>query len=164
MVKPKRVLEVGTAIGFSSILMSECLEPGSIITTIENYGKRIPVARENFRRAGKETVITLLEGDAREVMKGLEPYYDFYFYGCCKGPVHSFSPGGHASAFCWRTLVSDNVLQDGDVIESRYAVTRRDRTIHSRMRQYLWELKHMDALETVVLPIGDGVTISTRLK
>ena len=59
-------------------------------------------------------------------------------------------------------LVSDNVLQDGDIVQSRYAVTRRNRTIHSRMREYLWELTHNDALETVVLPVGDGVTISTK--
>ena len=122
------------------------------------------MARENFRRAGKEKVITLLEGDAREVMKGLEPSYDFIFMDAAKGQYIHFLPEVMRLLPVGGTLVSDNVLQDGDVIESRYAVTRRDRTIHSRMRQYLWELKHMDALETAVLPIGDGVTISTRLK
>ena len=59
-------------------------------------------------------------------------------------------------------LVSDNVLQEGDIIESRYAVERRNRTIHSRMREYLYTLKHMDELETAILPIGDGVAVSTR--
>ena len=61
-------------------------------------------------------------------------------------------------------LVSDNVLQEGDIIESRYAVTRRNRTIHARMREYLYELKHNDALETAILPVGDGVTVSVKRK
>lgn len=164
MVKPKRVLEVGTAVGFSAILMSECLESTSTVTTIENYDKRIPVARRNFKRAGKEDVITLLEGDAMEVMKGLKPHYDFIFVDAAKGQYIRFLPEIMRLLPVGGTLVSDNVLQDGDVIESRYAVTRRDRTIHSRMREYLWALKHMEELETAVLPIGDGVTVSTRLK
>ena len=61
-------------------------------------------------------------------------------------------------------LISDNVLQDGDVVQSRFAVQRRNRTIHSRMREYLYELKHMEEFETAVIPIGDGVTISTRIR
>ena len=162
MVKPKRVLEVGTAVGFSAIMMSECLESTSTVTTIENYDKRIPVARRNFKRAGKEDVITLLEGDAMEVMKGLKPHYDFIFVDAAKGQYIRFLPEIMRLLPVGGTLVSDNV--DGDVIESRYAVTRRDRTIHSRMREYLWALKHMEELETAVLPIGDGVTVSTRLK
>ena len=60
-------------------------------------------------------------------------------------------------------LVSDNVLQDGDVVQSRFAVTRRNRTIHARMREYLYELKHHPLLETVVLPVGDGVTVSLKV-
>ena len=59
-------------------------------------------------------------------------------------------------------MVSDNVLQDGDVLQSRFAVTRRNRTIHARMRDYLYELKHNDALVTALLPLGDGVAISTK--
>ena len=61
-------------------------------------------------------------------------------------------------------LVSDNVLQDGDIIESRYAVTRRNRTIHTRMRDYLYQLKHMEGLQTSIIPIGDGVTVSVRVQ
>ena len=61
-------------------------------------------------------------------------------------------------------LVSDNVLHDGDILESRYAITRRDRTIHSRMREYLYELKHNEQLQTDILPIGDGITVSVRIR
>lgn len=164
MTKPKKILEVGTAVGFSALLMSECMDADAKIVTIENYDKRIPIARQNFKRAGKEDVITLLEGDAAQVMTTLEPGFDFIFMDAAKGQYIHFLPEVMRLLNVGGTLVSDNVLQDGDVVESRYAVTRRNRTIHSRMREYLWELTHMDNFETVVLPIGDGVTISTRTK
>ena len=162
MQKPMNILEVGTAIGFSALVMSEYAPEGSHITTIEKYEKRIPIARENFRRAGKEDKITLIEGDALEVMKGLTGSYDFIFMDAAKGQyihylpevLRLLSPGG--------LLVSDNVMQDGDVIESRFAVERRNRTIHSRMREYLYELKHNDELFTSVIPLGDGVALSVR--
>ncbi len=132
------------------------------ITTIENYQKRIPIAQENFRKAGKCQVIELLEGDAAQVLKTLTEPYDFIFMDAAKGQYIHFlkdvmrllEPGG--------VLVSDNVLQEGDIIESRFAVTRRNRTIHKRMRDYLYELTHMEELTTSVLPVGDGVTVSVR--
>ena len=160
--KPGAVLEVGTAIGFSAVLMGECLPKDSHITTIEKYEKRIPIARENFRRAGMEEKITLLEGDAAEVMKEMEGPYDFIFMDAAKGQYIHFLPEVLRLLADGGILVSDNVLQDGDVVESRYAVVRRNRTIHSRMREYLLTLKHMDGLETIVLPIGDGMTISVK--
>lgn len=160
--KPGRVLEVGTAIGFSAILMGECLPDDSHITTIEKYEKRIPVARENFKRAGMEEKITLIEGDASEVLKELSGSFDFIFMDAAKGQYIHFFPEVMRLLRSGGILVSDNVLQDGDVVESRYAVVRRNRTIHSRMREYLWTLKHMDSLETIVLPIGDGMTVSVK--
>ena len=162
MNRPARVLEVGTAVGFSAILMSEYLPEGSHITTIENYEKRIPIARNNFKRAGKEEQITLIEGDALEVMKTLEGPYDFIFMDAAKGQYIHFMPEILRLLKPEGILVSDNVLQDGDIIESHYAVTRRNRTIHKRMREYLYELTHNDSLTTSVLPIGDGVTISIK--
>ena len=162
--KPGAVLEVGTAIGFSAVLMAECLTGDSHITTIEKYEKRIPIARRNFQRAGMEAKITLLEGDAAEVMKGLDGPYDFIFMDAAKGQYIRFLPEVLRLLAPGGLLVSDNVLQDGDVVESRYAVVRRNRTIHSRMREYLWTLKHMDGLETMVLPIGDGMTVSVKEK
>lgn len=161
--KPYRILEIGTAVGYSSILMSECLEPGASITTVEKYEKRIPIARENIKRAGKEGCITLIEGDAIEVMKTLDPGFDFIFMDAAKGQYIHFLPEVLRLLKKGGILVSDNVLQDGDIVESRFAVTRRNRTIHSRMRDYLWQLKHMKEFETAVLTVGDGVTISTKL-
>lgn len=162
--KPKSILEVGTAIGFSALLMSEYAPEGCHITTIEKYEKRIPVARENFKRAGKEGQITLLEGDAAEILKELNSAYDFIFMDAAKGQYIHFLPDILRLLSAEGLLISDNVLQDGNIIESRFAVTRRDRTIHSRMREYLYELMHSEELETCILPVGDGVTLSTKLR
>lgn len=160
--KPMSILEVGCAIGFSALLMSEYAPEGCRITTIENYEKRIPVARKNFARAGKTDVITLLEGDAADILKDLEGPYDFIFMDAAKGQYIRFLPETLRLLEPGGLLVSDNVLQDGDVMESRFVVTRRNRTIHSRMREYLYELTHNEMLETVVLPVGDGVTVSVK--
>lgn len=160
--KPLKILEVGTAVGFSALLMSEYAPKDCRITTIENYEKRIPIARENFRRAGKEDVITLIEGDAAEVLKTLEGTYDFVFMDAAKGQYIHYLPDVMRLLAPGGVLVSDNVMQDGDVIESRFAVERRNRTIHARMREYLYELKHNEALETSIIPLGDGVAVSVR--
>ena len=161
--KPARILEVGTAVGFSAILMAEYNPADCQITTIENYEKRIPIARENFRRARKEEQITLLEGDAADILKTLKEPYDFIFMDAAKGQYIHFMPDVLRLLSKDGVLVSDNVLQDGDIIESRFVVTRRNRTIHKRMRDYLYELTHNDELVTAVLPIGDGITVSTRI-
>ena len=162
--KPKSILEVGTAIGFSALLMKEYTPEGCQITTIEKYEKRIPVARENFARAGAEDAITLLEGDAAEILRTLEGSYDMIFMDAAKGQYIHFLPDILRLLTPGGLLVSDNVLQDGDIIESRFAVTRRNRTIHSRMRDYLYELTHCLELETTILPVGDGVTLSVKIR
>ena len=160
--RPMRILEVGAAVGFSSILMSEYMPEGGHITTIENYDKRIPIARANFRRAGKEEQIDLIEGDALEVMHGLEGPYDLIFVDAAKGQYIHYLPEVMRLLGTDGVLVSDNVLQEGDIIESRFAVERRNRTIHSRMREYLYELKHHDQLQTSIIPLGDGVALSVK--
>ena len=160
--RPMRILEVGAAVGFSSILMSEYMPEGGHITTIENYDKRIPIARANFKRAGKEEQIDLIEGDALEVMHGLEGPYDLIFVDAAKGQYIHYLPEVMRLLGTDGVLVSDNVLQEGDIIESRFAVERRNRTIHSRMREYLYELKHHDQLQTSIIPLGDGVAVSVK--
>ena len=154
MKKPMRVLEVGTAVGFSALLMSDYLPEGGHITTIENYEKRIPIARENFRRAGKEEKITLIEGDATEVLAEMEGTFDFIFMDAAKGQYIHYLPNVLRLLSDGGCLVSDNVMQDGDIIESRFAVERRNRTIHARMREYLYELKHREDLVTSIIPLN----------
>lgn len=160
--RPMRILEAGTAVGFSALLMNAYAPEGCHITTIENYEKRIPIARENFRRARKEEAITLVEGDALEVMKGLEGPFDLIFMDAAKGQYIHYMPEAVRLLRKGGLLVSDNVLQDGDILESRFAVERRNRTIHSRMREYLYELKHDERLLTSIVPLGDGIALSVK--
>lgn len=190
MHKPMRILEVGTAIGFSALLMSEYAPKACHITTIEKYEKRIPLAVENLKRAGKfdeagsmictigegrfspqenavaigkqDGSITLIEGDAVEVLASLEGTYDLIFMDAAKGQYINFLPDILRLLPEGGLLLSDNVLQDGDVLQSRFAVTRRNRTIHARMRDYLYTLTHHEQLATTILPVGDGITMSVK--
>ena len=163
MNRPLNILEVGCAVGFSALLMAYYSDKDTKITTIEKFEKRIPIAKENFIKYDSDNKITLLEGDATEILKTLSPGYDFIFMDAAKGQYINFLPDCLRILNSGGLLVSDNVLQDGDVIESRFAVTRRDRTIHARMREYLYELKHNEALNTVILTVGDGMTLSVKL-
>ena len=158
--KPGAILEVGTAVGYSALLMAGVMPDSCRITTIEKYGPRILAARENFKKAGVEDRVTLMEGDAGEILKSLKGPYDLIFMDAAKGQyihwlsdiIRLMAPGA--------MLFSDNVLQEGTIVQSRYGVERRDRTIHGRMREYLYRLKHMEELETAIVPVGDGVALS----
>lgn len=162
--QPLNVLELGCAVGYSAILMSEYLPEGGHITTIENYDKRIQQAKINISEAGADGKITLLEGDAMEVMAELKSEsYDFVFMDAAKAQYINFLPEVLRLMKPGAILIADNVLQDGDIIESRYGIVRRNRTIHSRMREYMFQVKHMDELETTIVPIGDGITMSVKI-
>ena len=160
--RPARILEVGTAVGFSTLLMCEYGPAGVKIVTIESYEKRIAAARENFRRAGREKQITLLEGDAGAVLKSLGEPFDLVFMDAAKGQYINWLPDVKRLLLPGGVLLSDNVLQEGDLLESHYLVERRNRTIHKRMREYLFALTHDPELETTILPIGDGCALSVR--
>ena len=161
--KPKRILELGTAVGYSAILMSECIDEDGKITTIENYEKRIVEAKKNIELSGKGQIIELLEGDATEVMKTLpSQQFDFVFMDAAKAQYIYFLPEVLRLMKKGAVLITDNVLQEGDLIESRFVVERRDRTIHKRIREYLEVVKNHEELETSIVPIGDGITISVK--
>ena len=149
--QPKRILEVGTAVGFSTLLMCEYGPEDLQIVTIEN-----------FRKAERESQITLLEGDAGEILKGLNGFFDMIFMDAAKGQYINWLPDVKRLMKKGSVLISDNVLQEGDIIESHYLVERRNRTIYKRMREYLYQLKHDPALVTSILPLGDGVTVSVK--
>ncbi len=160
ITKPTAILEIGTAVGFSAILMASYGSPESHITTIESYEKRIPVARENFRLAGVEDRITLLAGDAAEILPRLTESYDLIFLDAAKGQYIRWLPDLRKRMRPGSVLIADNVLQEGDIIESHYLVERRNRTIYKRMREFLRAVEDDPGLDTCVLPIGDGITLS----
>ncbi len=163
MQKPETILEVGTAVGFSAILMATYAPKGCRISTIENYEKRFPIAEENFAASGFGEQIEFIKGDAEDVLKDLAAQnrtYDMVFMDAAKGQYGHFYESIYDMLHPGSILLSDNVLQDGDIVESRFAVTRRNRTIHSRMREYLYMLTHSEELVTDILPVGDGVALS----
>ena len=162
--KPTKILEVGTAVGFSALLMAKYTPEDTRIVTIEKYEKRIPVAKANFQAAGMDHRITLLEGDALEILREMEDSFDFIFMDAAKGQYIHFYPEVMRLLAPEGILVSDNVLQEGDLIESHFAVERRNRTIYKRMREYLYVLKHDERLETSILPVGDGAAVSYKMK
>ncbi len=167
--QPKRILEVGTAIGFSALFMSEYTNSDSKITTIEKVPMRLVEAEKNLSNEvyKHKDKITLIKGEALEILKGLvqeKEEYDFIFLDAAKAQYMSFLPELMKLLSERGILVTDNVLQDGTVINSRYSITRRDRTIHSRMREFLYTISHMEELETIILPVGDGIAVSYRIK
>ena len=162
--KPTKILEVGTAVGFSALLMAKYTPEDTRIVTIEKYEKRIPVAKANFQAAGMDHRITLLEGDALEILREMEDSFDFIFMDAAKWQYIHFYPEVMRLLAPEGILVSDNVLQEGDLIESHFAVERRNRTIYKRMREYLYVLKHDERLETSILPVGDGAAVSYKMK
>ncbi len=157
---PVHILEIGTAIGYSALVMAGCT--GGDILTMENYEKRIPIARSNIERAGLSDRIRLMEGDAGELLAGLSVSFDFIFLDAAKGQYINWLPDIVRLMDRGAILFADNVLQDLTVLESRFTVERRERTTHSRMREFLYAIKHDERLESSVLPIGDGVSISVR--
>lgn len=165
--KPRRILEVGTAIGFSALFMSEHSPKDCKITTIEKYPKYLMEARANLANQASpyRDKISLREGEALEILGELvaaKEKYDFIFLDAAKAQYMKFFPSLMELMEEDGLLITDNVLQDGTVVNSRYSIVRRDRTIHSRMREYLYEITHMDELETVILPVGDGLALTYR--
>ncbi len=170
--KPKNILEVGTAVGFSAILMAQYSQSDCHITTIEKYEKRIPVAKDNFLKSGFNDKITLIEGDAKDILNELlenengddkfAGRYDMIFMDAAKGQYINFLPNAVKLLKKGGVLITDNVLQDDTVIQSKFTVVRRDRTIHKRMREYIRALMQSDELTTDILQLGDGISVSVK--
>ena len=163
--KPKRILEIGAAIGFSSLYMKEYAPADCRITTIEKVEMRLVEARKNLK---DKDGIELIEGDAAEVLKkladrGEQEQFDWVFLDAAKGQYLSWLPDIMKLLRKGGLLITDNVLLEGTIAESKFAIERRDRTIHMRMREFLYELTHREDIETVILPVGDGVALSVKM-
>lgn len=163
MKKPMQILEIGTAVGYSSIYMSKYIDEGAKITTIELDEDRVKIAKTNIEKMNKSDTIMVLQGDAYDVLKTLpDNSYDFAFVDAAKGQYINYYPDVMRVMKAGGVIVSDNVLQDGDVLESHFTVDKRNRTIHDRMREYLYTITHDDRLDTAILSVGDGVAISIK--
>jgi len=163
MKKPMQILEIGTAVGYSSIYMSKYIDEGAKITTIELDEDRVKIAKTNIEKMNKSDTIMVLQGDAYDVLKTLpDNLYDFAFVDAAKGQYINYYPDVMRVMKAGGVIVSDNVLQDGDVLESHFTVDKRNRTIHDRMREYLYTITHDDRLDTAILSVGDGVAISIK--
>lgn len=162
MKQPEKILEIGTAVGYSSLFMLSVVASAQV-TTMELDEKRIKKAKENINRMGKQDKINILEGDAYELLKTLpDEYYDFIFVDAAKAQYINYLPDVKRVAKHSAVIITDNVLQEGDVLESHFLVEKRNRTIHDRMREYLYAITHDGELVTSVLSVGDGMAVSVK--
>lgn len=162
---PKNILEVGTAIGFSASLLCEYMPENCHLTTIEKVPMRIVEAEKNLAALKRKQDVTFLTGDAEDVLRSLKEQgnqYDFVFMDAAKAQYMSFLKEILPMLPAGALLITDNVLQEGSIVESKYSITRRDRTIHMRMREYLYELKHKECLTTSIVAVGDGMALSVK--
>lgn len=162
LIRPRRILELGTATGYSAIFMSKAAEELEVIDTIEDWKPRISEAAANIEKAGLREKINLIEGDALEVMKKLKEAYDLVFIDAAKGQYPDYLQEAVRLTHKGSVILADNILQGGEILESRFSVERRDRTIHKRLREYLDRVSMDKRLVTSIVPIGDGLTFSVR--
>lgn len=166
--KPKQILELGTAIGYSTLIMSEYSSKNTKIDTVENYKPRIKVAKKNIKLYDKYKKISLYDMDVADFLKKKIKTnknisaYDFIFLDAAKAQYIVWLPDIISLMKKGAILIADNVLRDGDILESRYTIRKRDRTIHKRMREYIYEICHNDSLDSYILDIGDGLTVSLK--
>ncbi len=161
MKKPMSALEIGAAVGYSALYTISHMPGGSHLSTIERDELMIIRAKENISHFGMADRITLYEGDALEVLKTLpDRSYDYIFVDAAKGQYINFLPDVKRLALPGALIITDNIFQDGTIFESRYEVERTDRTIHERIREYLIALKNDKELDTSIIPVGDGMTVS----
>lgn len=199
MNRPARILEIGTAVGFSALFMQHYAPENCRIVTIEKDPERAAKARDNFRKyrrkasgsthdgnaagnpdsgqtdgscdsidrgdsIGSKDSIVLMEGDAAQVLGGIreDASFDLVFMDAAKGQYIRFLPDAIRLLSPGGIMITDNILQEGEILSSRFAVTRRNRTIHARMRAYIHALMEEEQLETLLLPTGDGAAVSLK--
>lgn len=161
--KPKNILEIGTAVGYSSLFMSQFTDEECRITTIELDEQRVATARDNIKLLDKEKVIEVIKGDALFVLKELpDASFDFLFVDAAKGQYINYYEDVLRIAKPGAVIISDNVLQDGEILESHYTVEKRNRTIHDRMREYLYKITHDDRVESAILSVADGMAVTVK--
>ena len=161
MQNPKSILEIGCAVGYSAIVMLE--NSGADIVTVEKMPERVEEAKKNIKYANLEDRAKIIEGDAGEILERLvneNKKFDFIFMDAAKAQYITWLPTVKALLKDKGIIFSDNCLQEGDLLESSFAIRKRDKTIHKRMREYIYLLLHDEDLESWIFSIGDGVLLS----
>ena len=162
MKRPKKILELGCAIGYSAILMSQFLDDNGTIITIECSKKMIELAKKNFN-AAKLSCINLIEADINNILPKLNEQFDVIFMDAAKGQYIKILP------YCVKLLqrggiiIADDILQSGKIIQNRLDIPRRQRTIHSRMNQFIDEIFSNPNLHSNIFCIADGVIVSQKI-
>ncbi len=166
--KPKKILEVGTAVGYSASFMVDVLKKDVCIDTLELDHDRVLIAKENVKKLGFEDNINIIEGDAENSLKELSTgdinTYDMIFIDAAKGQYMIYLDEALKMSKVGTVIISDNILEDGKIIESHFLVEKREITIHDRIRQYLYRLKNDERLSTDILSVGDGAAVSLVIK
>ena len=161
MQNPGSILEIGCAVGYSAAVMLE--NSDADIVTVEKMPERVEEAKRNIKYADFESRASILEGDAGEILKSLADKgekFDFIFMDAAKAQYITWLPMVKKLLKESGMIFSDNCLQEGDLAESSFAIRKRDKTIHKRMREYIYLLLHDETLESWIFSIGDGVLLS----
>ena len=164
IIKPKNILEIGTAVGFSSCLMAQYLQEDGKITTIDRYPIMIEKAKINIAKMELADTINIIEGNAIEVLPTLKEEYDFIFMDCAKAQYINLLPYCIKLLKVGGILITDDVLQGGDVAKDRLELPRRQRTTHTRLREFLETISNSDNLESSIIPVGDGIAMCHKIK
>ena len=162
--KPKRILELGTAIAYSTyIIYSESKNELEKLVTIESNNERIIKAKENIRKFLDEKKVHLVESDIAKYLQDIKgETFDFVFLDAAKAQYIVWLPYIKKIMEKGAILLSDNIFKDGEILESKYYILKRDRTIHKRMREFLWTITHDESLDTRIFNIGDGISVSIK--
>ena len=161
MQNPGSILEIGCAVGYSAAVMLE--NSDADIVTVEKMPERVEEAKRNIKYADFESRTSILEGDAGKILKSLAgkgEKFDFIFMDAAKAQYITWLPMVKKLLKESGMIFSDNCLQEGDLLESSFAIRKRDKTIHKRMRDYIYLLLHDEDLESWIFSIGDGVLLS----
>ncbi len=164
LVSPKEILELGTAIGFSACFMSDFLQKGGKVTTVDRYPQMIEEAKENIKRLNKTDCIRMIEGDINEVVSSLTGQFDVIFMDGGKGQYINILPDCLRLLRTGGILIADDILLDGEIGSYRLSVKRRNRTTWTRLREFIDALVNNESLETSILTIGGGMALCRKLK
>ena len=161
-IKPQHILEIGTAIGFSGSLMAQHIGKDGHLTTIDRFDIMIERAKTNFERMGLKDQVTLLEGDAADILPTLTGPYDFIFMDSAKAKYYEFLPYCMDVLKVGGMLVIDDVFQGGTILNDEKEIPKRVRKIHRRLNKLMETVLNHPALETSVVPLGDGLLMIVK--